>query len=77
VADQAKIGTPWQDGELDAIVADCFDMLSSEVSPIGCGRCEIWHNRKPDQVIHGTSAENAIAIEKSTDTMVYASVLSS
>ena len=30
-ADDAKIGTPWQADELDAIVADYFDMLMAEI----------------------------------------------
>jgi len=32
VADQDKIGTPWDDGELDAIIADYFAMLDDELS---------------------------------------------
>jgi hypothetical protein len=32
MADEAKIGTQWQDDELDAIVADYFDMLAAELS---------------------------------------------
>lgn len=32
VADQEKIGTPWRDEELDAIVADYFSMLNAELS---------------------------------------------
>jgi hypothetical protein len=32
VADEAKIGTPWQDDELDAIVSDYFDMLRADLS---------------------------------------------
>lgn len=32
MADDAKIGKPWQDGELDAIVTDYFDMLAAELS---------------------------------------------
>jgi hypothetical protein len=32
MADEAKIGTPWQDDELDAIVTDYFDMLEAELS---------------------------------------------
>src|ERR1035438_10160876 len=32
MADEKKIGTNWQDDELDAIVADYFAMLSSELS---------------------------------------------
>jgi hypothetical protein len=32
MADEAKLGKPWQDDELDAIVADYFDMLESELS---------------------------------------------
>jgi hypothetical protein len=31
MADDAKIGTHWQDDELDAIVADYFDMLASDL----------------------------------------------
>src|SRR3569623_1769906 len=30
VAEEAKIGTDWTDGELDEIVADYFDMLAAE-----------------------------------------------
>jgi hypothetical protein len=30
--DQNKIGTPWNDDELDAIIADYFAMLSAELS---------------------------------------------
>lgn len=37
MADEAKIGTPWQGDELDAIVADYFDMLSKEI----CGHTYI------------------------------------
>ena len=32
VADQAKLGKPWQDNELDAIVADYFAMLSADLA---------------------------------------------
>jgi hypothetical protein len=32
MADENKIGTNWQDDELDAIVADYFDMLTAELS---------------------------------------------
>jgi hypothetical protein len=32
VADQEKIGTPWSDEELDAIIADYFAMLDAELS---------------------------------------------
>jgi hypothetical protein len=32
VADAAKIGTDWQDDELDAIVADYFDMLAADIA---------------------------------------------
>jgi hypothetical protein len=32
MADQEKIGKPWNDGELDVIVADYFSMLRSELS---------------------------------------------
>src|SRR5690606_14872206 len=32
LADQQKIGTPWSDDELDAIVADYFSMLDAELS---------------------------------------------
>jgi Domain of unknown function (DUF3883) len=32
MADEAKIGTPWQDDELDAIVADYFAMLAADLS---------------------------------------------
>lgn len=32
MADEAKIGTPWRDDELDAIVADYFTMLGAELS---------------------------------------------
>lgn len=31
MADQAKVGTPWSDEDLDAIVADYFDMLGAEL----------------------------------------------
>ena len=32
MADEAKIGTHWKDDELDAIVADYFDMLEADLS---------------------------------------------
>src|SRR5271163_1300503 len=32
MADEAKIGTNWQVDELDAIVADYFDMLAADLS---------------------------------------------
>jgi hypothetical protein len=32
MADDAKIGTHWQDDELDAIVADYFDMLTADLA---------------------------------------------
>jgi hypothetical protein len=32
VADQEKIGRPWSDDELDAIIADYFTMLDAELS---------------------------------------------
>jgi hypothetical protein len=32
MADEAKIGTNWQDDELDAIVADYFSMLAADLS---------------------------------------------
>ncbi|HLW69401.1 MAG TPA: DUF3883 domain-containing protein [Candidatus Binataceae bacterium] len=32
MADEAKVGTHWHDDELDAIVADYFDMLAAELS---------------------------------------------
>ena len=32
MADEAKLGTPWQPAELDEIVADYFAMLSAELS---------------------------------------------
>src|ERR1035438_10445869 len=32
MADEAKLGTDWQDGELDAIVADYFAMLAADLA---------------------------------------------
>ena len=32
MADKAKIGTPWQDDELDAIVSEYFDMLRADLA---------------------------------------------
>lgn len=32
MADDAKIGRPWSDEELDAIVSDYFAMLTAELS---------------------------------------------
>jgi hypothetical protein len=32
MADETKIGTHWQDDELDAIVADYFAMLAADLS---------------------------------------------
>ena len=32
MADEAKLGRHWQDDELDAIVADYFDMLDADLS---------------------------------------------
>ena len=32
MADEEKIGKPWQDDELDAIIADYFFMLEAELS---------------------------------------------
>jgi hypothetical protein len=32
MADETKLGTPWRDDELDAIVADYFEMLEAELS---------------------------------------------
>lgn len=32
MADERKVGTPWQDDELDAIVTDYFDMLAAELA---------------------------------------------
>lgn len=32
MADQAKLGQPWREDELDAIVADYFEMLEAEIS---------------------------------------------
>jgi hypothetical protein len=32
MADETKIGTDWQDDELDAIIADYFAMLASDLS---------------------------------------------
>jgi hypothetical protein len=32
MADETKIGTPWRDDELEAIVADYFEMLEAELS---------------------------------------------
>ena len=32
MADEGKIGTPWSDDELDAIIADYFAMLDAELS---------------------------------------------
>ena len=32
MADESKIGTDWQDGELDAIIADYFVMLAADLS---------------------------------------------
>lgn len=32
LADQEKIGTPWRDNELDAIIADYFGMLAAELN---------------------------------------------
>src|ERR1035437_10167194 len=32
MADEKKIGTNWQDDELDVIVADYFDMLAADLS---------------------------------------------
>jgi Domain of unknown function (DUF3883) len=32
MADQEKMGTPWRDDELDAIIADYFSMLDAELS---------------------------------------------
>src|ERR1700738_4743910 len=32
MADEAKIGIPWQDDELDAIVADFFAMLAADLA---------------------------------------------
>ena len=31
MADESKIGTHWQDYELDAIVADYFEMLEADL----------------------------------------------
>src|SRR6202040_2902950 len=36
MADEAKIGTHWQDDELDAIVADYFSMLAEDLSGRPC-----------------------------------------
>src|SRR6202035_916671 len=32
MADESKIGTDWQNDELDAIIADYFDMLAADLS---------------------------------------------
>src|SRR6185312_16917972 len=32
MADSSKIGTDWQDDELDAIVADYFEMLAADIA---------------------------------------------
>ncbi|MEX2374442.1 MAG: hypothetical protein WD942_02505 [Dehalococcoidia bacterium] len=32
MADEAKIGTPWGDEELDAIIADYFAMLEADLA---------------------------------------------
>ena len=32
MADEAKIGRDWQEDELDAIVADYFEMLAADIS---------------------------------------------
>ena len=32
MADESKVGTHWQDDELDAIVADYFDMLAADLA---------------------------------------------
>ena len=34
MADEKKVGKPWQDDELDAIIADYFDMLSADLAGI-------------------------------------------
>jgi hypothetical protein len=39
--DETKIGTPWHDDELDAIVADYFNMLDAELS--GCPYVKARH----------------------------------
>ena len=41
-ADEAKIGTDWQSDELDAIVADYFDMLAAEIG--GCPYVKARHS---------------------------------
>ncbi len=32
MADESKLGKDWQDDELDAIVADYFDMLAADLA---------------------------------------------
>lgn len=43
MADEEKIGRPWDDAELDAIVADYFDMLAAELS--GRGYVKSHHSK--------------------------------
>src|SRR5580658_1690026 len=42
MADETKIGTLWQDDELDAIVADYFAMLAADLS--GQPYVKSWHS---------------------------------
>jgi hypothetical protein len=51
MAEQEKIGKPWNDDELDAIVADYFSMLKAELS------------RQPSKYI-GRVGRNGAAVDR-------------
>ncbi len=52
MADEEKIGRPWDDAELDAIVADYFDMLADELS--GRTYVKSHHSKAPMEKIGRT-----------------------
>ena len=45
MADPDKIGMPWTDDELDAIIADYFTMLDAELA--GRAYVKAHHNARP------------------------------
>ena len=52
MADEEKIGKPWRDDELDAIIADYFAMLDAELS----GRSYV--KSRHSAALHGTDRQN-------------------
>ena len=74
MADEKKIGTPWRDHELDAIVADYFEMLEAELSG-RCGRQRLLEVKTTNGAARTpfflTRNEREMAAERPADWRIY------